>query len=88
MCIFSSTNFLSDSKRNLHDASISSMKRLASCSPSISVEDENQQNGTSNISATFLRYSTEVMESVMDFPLNKTRTIMKVNLLNDMECVF
>ena len=61
--IFSYQKFLSDLKRNLHDASISSMKRLASCSPSISVEDENQQNETSNISATFLRYSTEVMES-------------------------
>ena len=37
--IFSSYKFLSDLKRNLYKEGISSVKRLASCSPSVSVED-------------------------------------------------
>ena len=103
--IFSSYKFLSDLKRNLNDESISSVKRLASCSPSVSVEDpkprglrESEVGSTGRArkrlsleSATsrepFKDTLEEVMRSFMDFPINETRTVTKVNLLDDTERV-
>ena len=43
--IFSSYKFLSDLKRNLYEERISSVKRLASGSPSVSVKDPNRGDG-------------------------------------------
>ena len=101
--IFSSYKFLSDLKRNLYEERISSVKRLASGSPSVKDPKprgwrESQVGSTGRArkklslgpatSQEPLKDTVEeLMRSFMDFPINEPRTVTKVNLLNETACV-